>query len=430
MKKICVSILFLLLIFNILFINTSYGVDTSNLNVFSPSVILIDSKSGKTIYEKNSNQVLYPASVTKIMTAILAIENCKLDERATASYNAVMSVPVGYSHANILVGEELSIENLLYATLIPSANDAANILAEHVSGSISSFVTVMNTKALELGCKNTNFVNPSGIHDDNHYTTSYDLSLIAKYAMQNEMFRKIVSTKSYTLPSTEAYPKNDRMLNTTNELLKVNNSSSPSNYYYEYANGIKTGFTNKAKETLVASAVKDNMEFIIVVMNSEKTPDGFSARFTDTKNLFNFAFNTYEMKNIVEANSVVEQVTISNATSKTKNLDLLISNSISGIVEKSDLYNIAPEIKLNENLKAPILKDTVVGTISYNLNGVEYKSNLLAANNVIKSNFIGILFTIIIVLFIGFIIRNLFYGKPKKKKRRKNTSNSYKMKYY
>ncbi len=145
--------------------------------------------------------------------------------------------------------------------LIPSANDAANVLAEHVAGSISGFAELMNQKAEEIGCKNSHFTNPSGVHDENLYTTAYDLSLIARYAMQLETFRKIITTPVYTLPSTEKYSKSDRTFHISNSL--VNPESSE---YYEYANGIKTGYTNPAKDCLVASAKKDDVDFIIVVL--------------------------------------------------------------------------------------------------------------------------------------------------------------------
>ena len=128
------------------------------------------------------------------MTAILTLEHCKLTDTATVSHEAIFTVPIGYSHAYLQEGEELTIEQLLHVLLIPSANDAANVLAEHIAGSISSFTTMMNTKALELGCTGTNFVNANGIHNTNHYSTAYDLALMGRYAMQNETFIKIVST--------------------------------------------------------------------------------------------------------------------------------------------------------------------------------------------------------------------------------------------
>ena len=159
------------------------------------------------------------------------------------------------------MGEELTIKDLLYALLLPSSNEAANVLAIHIAGSIDSFASMMNTKAMDLGCKNTHFVNPNGVHDDNHYSTAYDLSLIAKEAMKNDIFRQIVSTASYTLPNSNKYSRIDRTLITTNDLIK-----KQSNNYYEYAIGIKTGFTTPAKNCLVSSATKDGKTLIAVVL--------------------------------------------------------------------------------------------------------------------------------------------------------------------
>lgn len=247
----CLFILFLISIFLFIFINTSFA-NNDNLDIYSPSCILIDSDSGKILYEKNAYKKMYPASTTKIMTAILTLENCKLDELVTVSDNAVSleSVPETYTRADIQAGEILTVENLLNVLLIPSANDAAIALAEHVSGSVSEFSNLMNKKAKELGCKNTNFVNPNGVHNENQYTTAYDLSLIGKYAMNNETFRKIVCKTSYTLPATNIYSSTDRKFENTNELL------SSDNYSYEYTTGIKTGYTDSAKNCIVASAKK------------------------------------------------------------------------------------------------------------------------------------------------------------------------------
>ncbi|MBO5179008.1 MAG: D-alanyl-D-alanine carboxypeptidase, partial [Clostridia bacterium] len=165
------------------------------ITVNSPTAILIDADTGRILYEKDAYKASYPASTTKILTAILALENCDIYDEVTASYAAIMSVPVGGSHAAIQVGETLTVKELLQALLICSGNDAANVLAEHIGGSMESFATMMNTRAKELGCQNTNFVNSSGLHDDNHYTTAYDLAILYKYAIDNfPEFNEIVAT--------------------------------------------------------------------------------------------------------------------------------------------------------------------------------------------------------------------------------------------
>ena len=227
-KKLLLLLIILLLTLNIFCMNSF--AETSLPSVYSPACILIDADSGKILYSKNANTKMYPASTTKIMTAILTLENCKLDDVAIASHNAVYSIPYGYSVATIQEGEELTIEQLLNVLLIPSANDAAVVLAEHIAGSVEAFSDMMNSKVVELGCKNTHFVNPNGIHDEEHYSTAYDLALIGKYAMQFDTFRTIVQKTSYSLPKTNKYDKEDRLFNTTNDLIKKNYSSSPTNY--------------------------------------------------------------------------------------------------------------------------------------------------------------------------------------------------------
>ena len=182
-KKLIIIILVLLFSMNItLGINANEVRIQENSNIqdkFSDisarNIVLANSDTGKIVYERNKDEKIYPASITKLMTAILVVENCNLNDIVTVSENAVKSVPLGYVNANLQVGEQLTVEQLLYAMLIPSANDAANALAEHVGGSIESFSAMMNTRARELGCTGTNFTNPSGLHEENHYTTANDI---------------------------------------------------------------------------------------------------------------------------------------------------------------------------------------------------------------------------------------------------------------
>ena len=156
----------------------------------------------------------------------------------------------------------------------------------------------MNSKAVELGCKDTHFVNPNGIHNEDHYSTAYDLALIGRYAMQFDAFRNIVQKTSYALPTTNKYDKEDRLFNTTNDLIKKNYSSSPTNYYYQYATGAKTGYTDAAKSCIVATATKDNISLIAVVLHDSSTEDGLSQRPIDCKTLFEFGFNNYSIKQL------------------------------------------------------------------------------------------------------------------------------------
>lgn len=245
-KKIFVYFMLFFLISNLLLPLSAFAASEVP-NIYSPSAILMDFKTGKILYEKDINTKRYPASLTKILTAIIIIENCNLSDVTTVSYDSVMSLGSGYVNANLQVGEELTVEQLLYVMLVASSNDSAIVLAEHLSGSVEEFCVLMNAKAKEIGCVNSNFINPNGVHDENHYSTAYDLALISKYAMNNELFRKIVSTTSYQLPATNKYALEDRVFTTTNDLIIVNNNNRVDNYYYKYATGVKTGFTTPAR---------------------------------------------------------------------------------------------------------------------------------------------------------------------------------------
>lgn len=412
--------IFLILVLFILIMNCNcFAVaDTSGLNIHSPSAILIDASTGKILYEKNANEKMYPASTTKVLTAILALENCELSDTTIVSYNAVMSIPNGYSHANLQVGEELTIEQLLNILLIYSANDAAVVLAEHVGGSVESFCTMLNTKALELGCTNTNFVNPNGIHNENHYSTAYDLALMGKYAMKNETFRSIVYKTFYALPSTNKYASNDRVFKTTNELLKEDTSSRPTNYYYKNAIGIKTGYTTPAKNCIIAGAARDNLEFIAVILGAEQNSVGISYRYTDCKTLFDFAFDNYTVLKLKDKGSVLKQIQIPNGTLETKDLDLILDDSITVLVESKDMNKLMlPEITLSPDLKAPIKKDDIVGTITYVVDETTYSTNLLAGNNVLESKFVTTFFKALLVIFIIYIAYISIKFIQKKKRR-------------
>ena len=173
---------------------------------------------GQTLYERNSNEKKYPASITKVLTAIVVMENSKIDDVATVTQSAIDSIEYGYVTGNLKVGEELTIEQLLNILLVSSANDAAVVLAEHISGSVEAFSSLMNQTAVKIGCTNSNFVNPNGIHDENHYSTAHDLALIGSYAFKFDTLKEIFKKTNYTLEPTNLYD-GQRIYLTTNEIL-------------------------------------------------------------------------------------------------------------------------------------------------------------------------------------------------------------------
>mgnify|MGYP004471211727 FL=1 len=413
LKKICIT----LFLFLIIFVSGCTSTYASTIpDTYSSACLLMEESTGKILYSKNANSIMYPASTTKIMTAILTLENCKLSDTAVVSHNAVFSIPSGYSTASLVEGEVLTIEQLLNVLLIPSANDAAVVLAEHIAGSVEAFSDMMNSKAVELGCLNTHFVNPNGIHNENHYSTAYDLALIGRYAMQFPTFKEISSKTRYTLPITNAYSKEDRIFNTTNDLIKPNYSSSPTNYYYKYATGGKTGYTDPAGQCIVATATKDNISLIAVTLHGDFTEDNLSQRALDCKALFEYGFNNFSMVSIAQKGDVASNMKVPNATKDSSSLDLLYSDDIYAFVPNGfDTSSVTPNIKLSSAF-APIAQDTVLGTISYDIDGSNYSCNLLASHEVYKNQFAKTAMELALLLIFLILLSKVL----KRKKRRKN----------
>lgn len=410
-KKIFIFLFILIFILNV---SVCCGISDAP-DISAGAAILLDSNTEKIIYSKNESERMYPASTTKILTAILTIENCNLDDIVTVPYEAVYSIPSGYSVAALQPGEQLTVEQLLKVMLVHSANDAANVLAYHVSGSIEGFANLMNQKVSELGLTNTHFTNPSGMHDENHYTTAYDLAIIMKYCMKNSTFRNLSGLKYCTIPATNKYE--ERVFNTTNELLIYDNRNVSSNYYYKYAIAGKTGYTTQAKNSLVSVSNKDNLELICVVLSVGLYPNNLSAKFIDTKSLFDYGYNNYTVKKLREKNAIATQVEVKNGTKETRNLDLLISDDLTALISQDDLNtDFSPEIQVEDNLMAPISQGQVVGKIVYNIDGIEYSSDLIASHSVKKSGFLTLIVQIFLIVLILFLLYKLLFENNKNKK--------------
>lgn len=241
--------------------------------------IVIDMTTGYTLYEKNIQQQHYPASITKIMTAILSLENLKMEDVITFSHDAVYTIEPGSSSAYAEEGEQLTVEQCLYGLMLISGNDVANALGEAVSGSMDAFAQKMTEKAVELGCIGTQFKNAHGLHDEGHYTTAYDMAVIASYAYTNfEAFRTLCSTIRYDVPPTNLYNETRYWLN-SNRMLREGEE-----YYYEACNGGKTGFTNEAGGTFVSYANLDGRQVLSVIMKSTNSASAYS----DTIHLYDY----------------------------------------------------------------------------------------------------------------------------------------------
>lgn len=254
----------------------------ANIAIQAEGGIVIDADTGAVIFGKNIHQQYFPASITKILTALIVLERCDMDEIVTFSHNAVYNVESGSSNANLEAGDQLTVRDTLYAMTLKSANEAANALAEHTAGSIEAFADLMNEKAEELGCQNSHFSNPSGLNGADHYTTAYDMALISKAAFSNEAFVEIDATLSYALPPTKRNAEG-LTIYPGHRMMKKNQS-----VYYEGIIGGKTGYTMLAGNTLVTCAQRDGMKLVAVILNGHQT------HYPDTKVLLDFGFKNFK----------------------------------------------------------------------------------------------------------------------------------------
>ena len=409
------------------------------------TAIVMDASSGYILYQKDMDKKMYPASMTKIMTALLVLEKGNLDDIVTVSQKAVDSVDI-YQSSNIglQVGEEVSVRDLLNALLIPSANDAAYALAEYISSSELDFANLMNERARELGAVNTHFANSSGLHDDDHYTTAHDIALIAREAMKNTTFAQTVSQSTFIFPQTNMRQSKATYANTNHLVSRYLNTS----YYYDKATGIKTGFTDEAKHTLASSAKDGSNSLISVVMGCPDETNGRVTSFVDAKALFEYAFANFTNQSFVAANQMISEYDVPNAKGD-GHLLLLTPVSKEGYLP-NDLKaeDITFDIHLSRDLRAPIQKGETLGSASVMYNGqsigtIELQSDRNLEKSAWKSLKLGIvsffdkvpfLKYILIVLIVLIILLLLFRAHNLRRRRRrrprrsryKHYSNKYK----
>lgn len=258
--------------------------------VAGESVVVMEASTGTVLYEKNSHQQSYPASITKIMTSLLAVENSSMDEEVTFSKNAVyLTEGSGISRD---VDEVMTMEECLYGLMLESANECGYAIAEHVGKNYDDFINMMNQKAKELGCKDTHFNNSHGLPDDNHWTSAYDIALISREALKNELFRMFVNTRRHTIPPTNKH-KEETYLSNHHKML--NDYKGDKQYLYDYCIGGKTGYTSVAGSTLATFAEKDGMTLICVVTR-EQAPN----HYLDTRTLFDYCFENFQLWNVAE----------------------------------------------------------------------------------------------------------------------------------
>lgn len=376
MKKLSVLLL-------IVFLITSFLTCTSSAEQFNPpdldvkAYILIDGKTGQVITENNSDKKLYPASITKVMTAIIAIENGKFDQIMTASEPAIYEIGEGGMNIGIMAGEQMTMKDLLHAMLLKSANEAANIIAENIAGSRQAFVNLMNKKAIELGAKNTHFANPSGAHNPNHFTTAADYVKIAQYAMSKPEFRDIVIKKSYDLAATNKH-------STWPALANSNRLIYQSSIYYSHVTGVKPGFTSQAGNTLVSAAIDSNgMELIAVVMGALSNAKRENI-YTYSQSLLEYGFQNYSLQKVMNADTIVSKGVKVTGKNITDSVDLVTASELKAALPKDiDSWGLEEKKFVQKNITAPVKKGQVLGNIEYFRNNVSLgKINLVASKSI------------------------------------------------
>lgn len=299
---LCVCLLFL-----------SIGASAEKPEINAKAALLIERNSGETLFEQNADTLIYPASMTKVMTALLVLENCRLTDTVTVSESALEDLGESSSTAGLLPGENLSVEELLYCIMISSANEACNVAAETIDGSIDAFVNRMNVRASELGCKGTHFANAHGLHDENHFTTARDLSLIVEEALKNNEFKTIVSTATHTVPATNL--SGARKLTTTNQLLLASDTNP---YYDSRVTGVKTGFTTPAGRCLIATAEDGSLSLLSIVCGCEThvlEGGGLEfASFPETEKLLNYGFGGFTYQTVLPTLYPVAEIPVSRSS--------------------------------------------------------------------------------------------------------------------
>lgn len=303
------------------------------VGVYAETAVLIEAETGTILYDKNCHKEMYPASITKIMTALLTLENCSLTDEVEFSENAINSLELGDAHIALVPGEVLSVEECLYALMLASANEVAIGLAEHISGSVESFADLMNERAKQAGALNTHFANPNGLHDENHYTSAYDMAMITRDAINTSIFTTITDTTSYVIGKTNK-TNEKRYVSQRHKMVWENGA-----YYYEGCTGGKTGYTDQAGTTLVTFATRNNMTLISVVLNT----NGANV-YSDTATLLDYGFNNFYIEKIAENETIA-----SGLEDDTPNLSSQFSQNDYSLLVKEDDYVVMPnDVKFSD----------------------------------------------------------------------------------
>jgi serine-type D-Ala-D-Ala carboxypeptidase (penicillin-binding protein 5/6) len=365
-------------------VNMSTKVDTNlnanSLETTAESAVIMEYNTGRVIYSKNQDKQLPPASVTKVMTMLLAVEavesgKVKLDDKVVTSENAWK---LGGSQIYLEPGEEMTYRDMLQAVAVGSANDASVAMAEHIGGSVEEFVNMMNEKAKSLGLKHTHFVNPYGLPAEGHYTSAYDMAVISREALKYPLLREMVSQKELSLRGGEFRSYN------TNKLL----------WWYKGADGIKTGWTNEAKYCLASTVERDGLRLITVVL---ATPE-VRSHFRESMKLYNWAFARYKAVKIKDKNAYMGRVKVNKGVEAS--VDAITLGPLAPVVLKGEAKKLREEVRLDQQIVAPIQKGQKLGeVVVYNGSEVIGKVNIVASHSVAKGSILRQFFRIFSEVF-------------------------------
>lgn len=357
MKKYCILLIMTLYSFFHPF-SICYA-DETPPELIAPAAILMDADTGVVLYGKNVDERHYPASITKVMTALLAIEFAgdDLSQRVPFSREAVYTLPYGSSNIAMDEGETLTMEEALYGLMLASANEVANALAEYIGAEQNNFARLMTKRAKELGAEHTQFMNAHGLHDDEHYTTPRDMAIIMRKAIEYPLFVTLIGTPFSEIPPTERQTE-IRPLNNSNKLIQPN-----SDYYYEYCVGGKTGYTDEARHTLVTYGEKDDIRLVAVVMQDEK-----GGPYSDTKALFEYGFSLYSQKTLLTQGQIDKETAVFQQHGEGElalgHVGVKTAGEISGLFPGCvNSESVETIVELPDKLVAPVHTDDVIGKI-------------------------------------------------------------------
>ncbi len=354
-KKIFSVIFSLLLLTSLLSPVTTGAYEVTEFEITAKAGALISLDTGEFLYEKNPDKKVYPASITKIMTAVIILESEKFDKNAkiAMSESALETVlGTGSVVSNLKAGEQISQLDLLYYVLMSSCGDCTYLAAEYYGGSIENFVNLMNQKAKELKLQGTSYENPVGLHHKDNYTTVRDIYTLTKYALKNELFSEVTASSRYTVPATNM--SGERTLTTTNYLQNTN-----TNYYYQYAKGVKTGYTDEAGRCLVSTASYNGYNYMCILMGC---PNTGNHQFNESRELYRWAFNNFKFKKIADSDEPVCEIPL-NLSSETDFASLYFKEPFVSILPNNaddSTIIIKPEL-VSESVNAPVKKGQVLG---------------------------------------------------------------------